>query len=310
MNRLKSVVLAGAMLAATPSLAQSTCSPLGLTPEALREAHANGFSSIEDASIPEFLKGIPSCLSSIDPFYRDSIGYEGTATLLRREGVPDAQAVVALRALRQDLAHKLGDGVADPNGVMKPFAAIVLAEVIRTDRVSAWMSADERLDSVAVASRYLTDIKDYRAFEDGVGFRHGVAHGADLALQLALNPAISPESLVPLVDAIAAQIAPPDGVAYVTGEPDRLARALFYLMQRAEQSDPLRQRILILITALSDPAPYEAWSSVFQSEKGLIFRHNRRSFINALYLRTQPHATHELISPFMTPLEAALKAVP
>jgi hypothetical protein len=161
-----------------------------------------------------------------------------------------------------------------------------------------------------VASRYLTDIEDYRAFEDGVGFRHGVAHGADLVLQLALNPAIAPESLVPLVDAIAAQIAPPDGVAYVTGEPDRLARALFYLMQRAEDSDALRQRILDAITALSDPAPYEAWSSVFRSEKALIFRHNRRSFINALYLRAHPHATHELVAPFMEPLEAAMSAVP
>ena len=37
-----------------------------------------------------------------------------------------------------------------------------------------------------VVSRAITD---YRAFSDTEGFGHAVAHGADLALQLALNPA-------------------------------------------------------------------------------------------------------------------------
>jgi hypothetical protein len=309
MNNL-SIFLVAALLTTTSVSAQSDCSPLGLTSDLLEDAYASGFSSIEDKSIPEFLKGMPSCLSSVDPFFRDQIAYEGTATLLRRNDVADPQLISALRALRQDLVERLDDSVSDPDGVMKPFAAIVLAEVARTDRISPWMTAEERLDSVAVASRYLSEVADYRAFEDGVGFRHGVAHGADLVLQLALNPEIPSEALLPLVDAISVQVAPQSGVAYITGEPDRLARALFYLMQRAENSDPLRQRITNLVTTLSDPAPYETWASVFRSEKSLTFCHNRRAFISALYLRASPHADHELIAPFMGPLEAALNTVP
>ncbi|MEE4192953.1 MAG: DUF2785 domain-containing protein [Halieaceae bacterium] len=305
-----SIFLVAALLTAAPVSAQSACSPLGLTSDLLENAHASGFASIDDESIPEFLKGTPPCLSSIDPFFRDQIGYEGTATLLRRNDVADPQLIAALRALRQDLVNRLEASVADPDGVMKPFAAIVLAEVARTDRVSPWMTAEERRDSVAAAGRYLSEITDYRAFEDGVGFRHGVAHGADLVLQLALNPEIPPDALLPLVDAISVQIAPQSGVAYITGEPDRLARALFYLMQRAENSDPLRQRIIDLVTNLSDSAPYESWASVFRSEKALTFRHNRRAFISALYLRASPHADHELIAPFMDPLGVALNTVP
>ena len=32
----------------------------------------------------------------------------------------------------------------DPQGFQRPFAALVLSEVARTDRVKPWMSADER----------------------------------------------------------------------------------------------------------------------------------------------------------------------
>jgi len=38
------------------------------------------------------------------------------------------------------------------------------------------------------AANYLVALRDYRGFDDGVGWRHGVAHAADLLAQLALSP--------------------------------------------------------------------------------------------------------------------------
>lgn len=65
-----------------------------------------------------------------------------------------------------------------------------------------------------------------------------MAHGADFALQLALNPAVSKPQLDRLLSAMAIQISPKDpGVAYWAGEPDRLARAVIYIAQRKLHSD-------------------------------------------------------------------------
>lgn len=47
------------------------------------------------------------------------------------------------------------------------------------------MSAEEREDMVRAAALFLAKVTDYRAFSDTEGFRHAVAHGADLVLQLA-----------------------------------------------------------------------------------------------------------------------------
>jgi hypothetical protein len=55
------------------------------------------------------------------------------------------------------------------------------------------------------------------------GWRHGVAHGADLLLQLALNPAVDRAGLDRLLGAVAAQVAPREH-SYIYGESERLAR--------------------------------------------------------------------------------------
>jgi hypothetical protein len=65
---------------------------------------------------------------------------------------------------------------------------------------------------------FLAGISDYRAFSNQEGFVHAVAHGADLALQLALNPAVAKPQLDTLLTAISGQIAPGDpSVAYWAG---------------------------------------------------------------------------------------------
>ena len=79
------------------SLTAEACSPLGMSQAELKEVSSQGFNAITISQTPDFLAEIVSCLSSTDPFLRDSIAYEGTMTLLRREealnealsGLPD-----------------------------------------------------------------------------------------------------------------------------------------------------------------------------------------------------------------------------
>lgn len=74
-------------------------------------------------------------------------------------------------------------------------------------------------------------MRDYRGFDDRQGWRHGVAHGADLLMQLSLNPAFGKPELTRIRDAVAAQVMPA-GHAYVFGEGERMAAPIVYIARR------------------------------------------------------------------------------
>ena len=85
---------------------------------------------------------------------------------------------------------------------------------------------------------FLSGITNYYACGDIGGYVQAVAHGADFALQLALNPAVTKAHHDQLLPAIATQVAPRDtSVTYWAGEPDRLARAVVFIAQRNRHSD-------------------------------------------------------------------------
>ena len=178
------------------------------------------------------LLALIACLGNPDPNIRDKVAFERLSAAMRG-GEVDRDTLAAAKSQLLKLVV-----APDPQGFQRPFAILTLAEVARTDRIKPWMTADDRDVMVNTASTYLSTLTDYRAFNDKEGFRHGVAHGADFALQLALNPAITKPQLDRLLAAIATQVAPRDpGVAYWAGEPDRLARAVMFIAQRKLHTD-------------------------------------------------------------------------
>jgi len=173
------------------------------------------------------LLALVACLGNPDPNVRDKVAFERLSAAMRG-GEVDRDMLSAIETALLKLMS-----APDPEGFQRPFAILTLAEVARTDRIKPWMSAADRENLTATAAQYLATITDYRAFNDKEGFRHGVAHGADLAMQLALNPAITKSQLDRLLDAIAVQVTPQDpAVAYWAGEPDRLARPVIFIAQR------------------------------------------------------------------------------
>ena len=183
-------------------------------------------------------------------------------------------------SLRSSLLEQLS-GPEDADGFRRPFAALILAEVARTDRIEPTFSPAERHQLVQAATAYLGGVSDYRGFSATEGWRHGVAHGSDLVLQLLLNPNISAEQVHQLLSAIATQVAPPGEVFYVYGEPGRLARAAFYGLRR----DDLGPREgAAWLQRLADPHPLTAWSDAYASQAGLARRHNTLAFLQALHL--------------------------
>jgi hypothetical protein len=68
-------------------------------------------------------------------------------------------------------------------------------------------------------------------------------------------------------------------VAYVHGEPERLARAVFFLHRRELLEDAWWDR---WFERLASPTPLPDWRAAERSERGLARRHNLLGFLHAL----------------------------
>ena len=217
-------------LASASAVAIAGCPPAGQSVDSLQRLKATTF-EMPEAGRAALAMALVDCLGDPEPALRDGIAYEALAHWMRAGAFdPDE-----LRALRDRLLAQLdGD---DPAGFRKPFAALVLSEVARTDRVEPWMTAGERAAMVAAAAGYVESVRDYRGYDDSEGWRHGVAHGADWLMQLALNPALDRTQLDHILAAVASQAVPDAAHAYVFGEPARLARPVGFVAARGLHSE-------------------------------------------------------------------------
>jgi hypothetical protein len=215
------------------------------------------------------------CLASPDPVWRDERAFEALSAWMRGQRL----AVPTLQAMRQRLIEVL-DAPADAAGFHQPFAALVLAEVARVDRLQPFLSADERDALVRTGTRYLAGVRDYRGFDAKQGWRHGVAHGADLMLQLALNPQLTKVQGEAIRAALAGQVLAHGGHAYRHGESERLMAPVYHLARREWWS----------------AADWSAWFTALgaarvkarpASEAALAQRHNLGTFFAALYVSIQ-----------------------
>lgn len=247
------------------------------------------------------LLALIACLGNPDPEIRDKVAFERLSVAMRG-GEVDRDTLAAAKTELLNLAV-----APDPQGFQRSFVILTLAEVARTDRLKPWMTADDRDVMVSTAATYLSTLTDYRAFNDKEGFRHGVAHGADFALQLALNPAVTKPQLDRLLSAISTQITPKDpSVAYWAGEPDRLARAVLFIAQRKLHSD-LEWKAWF--AKVMDPNPLASWEVAFSSESGIRKHHNVRAFLLSV-LATAMTTDDPGMKQLASPVRDSLKVVP
>lgn len=251
------------------------CPPQGYTRQQLLNLQQSGFELPEQSQRDGLALALLACSDNADPFLRDRVMYEGLASWLRGQQLSPATVDAIYQQLLQQIM-----GQDQPPGFQRPFAALLLSEVARTDRIQPAFTANRRQQLVEVAASYLESVTDYRGFSETDGWRHGVAHGADLILQLVLNPAIDGGQLARLMDAVAHQVAAGNEHFYIYGEPGRLARPVFYAWRRdvldVEQWDTW-------FNDVSSPGPLDSWAQAFSSQAGLARRHNTLAFLLALH---------------------------
>jgi hypothetical protein len=211
------------------------------------------------------------CLADPDPAVRDKIGFEALQVWMRARKID----VPTMQAMRGTLLARLK--TSDAAGFAQPFAALALAEVVRADRLQPYLTAAQRSEIVDAAAAYLSAVRDYRGLDQKEGWRHGVAHGADLMLQLALNPAIGAAEQRAMLGAITTQLkqasARPHFFQY--GEGERLMAPVFYIARRATLELP---ELDAWFAALA------ASPNVPGTQHALAHRHNMQSFLLPLYV--------------------------
>ena len=278
------------------------CRPLGLDKPALLVLRADGFAIEDETRRAQFVEELIGCIGNPDPVLRDQIAYEAYATLLRGKHIPPD----VIQRLRRRLTTELATSEPDVAGFQRPFAALLLSEVARTDRIEPIFTDEERQNLVETAVSYLRSIEDYRGYSEAEGWRHGVAHAADLLLQLALNHTLNGEQLIAIRDAVASQVKPSRSHFYIYGENDRLARPIIAIANRGVLDSGSWSS---WFESLASPAPFEAWGDVYSTQAGLSMLHNTRAFATSVYVSASASGS-DAYKPLIDGALAILRVLP
>lgn len=284
---------ASAPAPATPAPSPPTVSalpcPAAARLAALGDERARGEAilDMDPAARPALASSLLPCLADPDPALRDGVAYSALSQMMRSQLI----AADTIATLRDGLLVMLAAG--DEAGFARPFAALVLAEVARTDRVSPWMSPEERSALIEAAHAYLATLTDYRGFSDTEGWRHGVAHTADLLMQLSLNPELTRQQAEAILAAIALKVGTPDH-AYIFGESERLAAPVMYLARREFFTAEEWTAWFAGLWPADDPLREAAYSS----QAALTKLHNLRAFAQTVYVsaKASNQATYDPVA--------------
>lgn len=284
-----------ALALAAAGSGHGACPPAGETRASLQALKAAEWKQPEDGAKRQALAlALADCLSDPDPALRDTLAFDGLQHWMRTGRLDDA----TVATLRQRLLATLA-APPDAAGFAQPFAALVLAEVARIDRLRGNLSDEERAALVAQGSAWLANWRDVRAYDEKEGWRHGVAHGGDLMLQLALNKRLQRTQADALLGAIASQVLPAGDHAWRHGEPDRLAAPVFYLAQGPLLAAADWERWLTELALKRQRTPVSATT--------LAQKHNLSAFLNSLYVAVQEAGSADVKARLLPGLRKALR---
>lgn len=272
---IRTVILAVAALSVGPVAHSADAAPTCVVAQpATGDLKAYAATFFAKASLAD-LDALATCLGDPDPAVRDDFAFTLWSEGLRGQHLTIAQMRHALARLTATTA-----GPDDARGFRRSFAALTLSEIARADRIKPLLTDDELHHLTGSAAAYLRGVTDYRGFTAGEGWRHGVAHGGDLAMQLALNPRLSRADAGALLGALAAQAAPAGAIYYHHGEPGRLARPILFLAKRADIDDAAWTAWFNTLHPDASPR----WQQAYRSDAGLAAVHNMTGFANAIYV--------------------------
>jgi len=247
---------------------------------------------------PELL----SWLGSTDAELRDQFAYRILAAWIERDQFEPDQ----LRELASQMLDNLqiGLGQRDGDGVfLRSYSTLVLMEVVAYDNAHPFLREDEVARVLDVVLDYLRQECDLRAWVEGPGWAHAIAHTADLLMMLARNLQLGPFELERLLDAVADRLLQPCGVVFVQHEDERLAYAALNVLRRGLIDRAVLDRWL---ARFIHPAGRDSWRLVYTMDGESAARVNVTNFLRSLYFQLiltenpPPDATEHLAAVLAT----------
>jgi hypothetical protein len=256
------------------------CSTLELKLTTLQQLKNNNFIVKSNITRHKIALLLVQCLANLDLTIRDDIAFTALSLWLREKKLDENTQL----SLFNSLINVIDTSNEDISGLHKSFVTLVLSELARADRESTYLNSSQRQHLVNNVTSYLTNLQDYRGFDESIGWRHGIAHSADLIMQLALNSKITKQQLDFMLGALAQKVNTDTIHFYIYGESKRLARAVFYIFDRGLHS---HKEWMIWFNEIKSPAPFKRWEDIYNSQLGLSKRHNTRAFISELFILSQ-----------------------
>lgn len=226
-----------------------------------------------NAAANELALELISCLGSPNAELRDKIAYELFTHWLRNDALSRETRLLIL----SELSERMHDTKIE-SSLSRSFSALILAELMRADGQTAFMSETERgalLESTIAA---IKNEHDYRGLDDEIGWVHPIAHMSDLLWRFALHPQANSRQAHQILSGVEAQVAPTE-TSYRFNEGDRLARVVSTLIRRGTITDDEAD---LWLAQFATPKSLERWSDAFQSTAGMAELHNTKQFLRAL----------------------------
>jgi hypothetical protein len=246
--------------------------------------------------VAELAPELLSWLGSADAELRDEFAYRILAAWIERDQFnPEQLRDMAGQMLRN---LQVGLGECESESVfLRSYSTLVLMEIVAYDNAHPFMAKDEVLRILDEVLDYLRQECDLRAWVEGPGWAHAIAHTADLLMMLARNLQLGPFELERLLEGIADRLLQPCGVVFVQHEDERLAYAALNVLRRGLVGRTFLNRWLARFTY---PAGRDSWRLVYTMDGESAARINVTSFLRSLYFQLMltdnppPEATDHL----------------
>src|SRR5262249_47911269 len=148
MKQLLVAALLAISACATANAASAGCPPAGYDRARLDALNAAHWEIADARARNALARAMVGCLADPDTAYRDGLAFEAFQHWMRADQLSHETLLAIGDELQGWLTAPEGDGYA------RPFAALILAEFARTDRVHPWLTAARRASLLGASTTY------------------------------------------------------------------------------------------------------------------------------------------------------------
>ncbi len=248
-----------------------------------RSIAANRFQVPPGFTVEQLTPELMSKLGERDPELRDYYIYTTLEKWIGEGLYTHAQLRKMIAQLSENLRVGIGEQGSD-RVLLRSFSALTLSEIIKYDNQHPFLQAEEIALIMEQCISYLIHEQDLRAYVEGQGWIHALAHAGDALGVLACNRYVQEHELERLLMALAEKVALPTTQLFVMLEEERLALVVVAALTRKVVRFSFWRWWLRQLEKVEEPLHWED-TVHFARQEDICAYHNTRQFLHALYFQ-------------------------